>query len=171
MKFGVDNAPELHNDTQIGQTECGFKRLRDDVHIPKRATDGSAGYDLYAIGASGESEIADFVEIPPHETAMIHTGLAVNIPHGYFGAIFARSGIAVKQGLRPANCVGVVDEDYGGEIMVALRNDTNEERIVEFGSRIAQIVFIPYYTGEMKEVDHINDTERGAGGFGSTGEK
>lgn len=165
MKFGVDNAPELHNDTQIGQTECGFKRLRDDVNIPKRATDGSAGYDLYAAGDS------DWVEIPPHETVMIHTGLAVKMPHGYFGAIFARSGIAVKQGLRPANCVGVVDEDYAGEIMVALHNDTNEEHIVEMGSRIAQIVFVPYYTGEMKEIDHINDTERGAGGFGSTGEK
>ena len=102
---------------------------------------------------------------------MIGTGLAVEIPEGYFGAIFARSGLASKEGLRPANCVGVVDSDYRGEVKVALHNDTNELRTVQHGERIAQLVIMPYLPVEFNLVNELTDTDRGEGGFGSTGKK
>lgn len=105
----------------------------------------------------------------PHETGVIDTGIAVEIPDGYFGAIFARSGLATKQGLRPANCVGVVDSDYRGEIRVALHNDTDEAQFFSNGDRIAQLVLLPYLAAEFDESDELTDTERGSGGFGSTG--
>ena len=92
-------------------------------------------------------------------------------PEGYFGAIFARSGLASKQGLRPANCVGVVDSDYRGEFMIALHNDTDEERVIAGKERIAQMVVMPYLSVEFEEVEELNETERGEGGFGSTGRK
>ena len=93
----------------------------------------------------------------------------MEIPEGYFGAIFARSGLATKQGLRPANCVGVVDADYRGEVIVALHNDTAEAREIAAGERIAQIVIMPYLSVEFTEVDNLSSTARGEGGFGSTG--
>jgi len=102
---------------------------------------------------------------------MVGTGLAMEIPEGYFGAIFARSGLASKQGLRPANCVGVVDSDYRGEFMIALHNDTDEERVIAGKERIAQMVVMPYLSVEFEEVEELNETERGEGGFGSTGRK
>jgi len=95
----------------------------------------------------------------------------MEIPEGYFGAIFARSGLASKQGLRPANCVGVVDSDYRGEFMIALHNDTDEERVIAGKERIAQMVVMPYLSVEFEEVEELNETERGEGGFGSTGRK
>ena len=95
----------------------------------------------------------------------------MEIPEGYFGAIFARSGLASKQGLRPANCVGVVDSDYRGEFMIALHNDTDEERVIAGKERIAQMVVMPYLSVEFEEVETLNETERGEGGFGSTGRK
>ena len=107
--------------------------------------------------------------IPPHETVMIGTGLAMEIPQGYFGAIFARSGLACKSGLRPANCVGVVDSDYRGEFIIAVHNDTDAERVVAGGERVAQMVVMPYLSVEFDEVDELDETERGEGGFGSTG--
>ena len=100
---------------------------------------------------------------------MIGTGLAAQVPEGYFGACFARSGIAVRQGLRPANCVGVVDSDYRGEYIVALYNDSEESRTVQNGDRIAQLVIMPYLTVEFEQVDSLPETDRGSGGFGSTG--
>lgn len=109
--------------------------------------------------------------IPPHKAVMLGTGLAMEIPEGYFGAIFARSGLASKQGLRPANCVGVVDSDYRGEFMIALHNDTDEERVIAGKERIAQMVVMPYLSVEFEEVEELNETERGEGGFGSTGRK
>jgi len=99
----------------------------------------------------------------------IGTGIAMEIPEGYFGAIFARSGLATKRGLRPANCVGVVDSDYRGEIIVALHNDTEFPQEVSEGERIAQIVIIPYLPVDFTEVDNLSSTVRGEGGFGSTG--
>ena len=102
---------------------------------------------------------------------MVGTGLAMEIPEGYFGAIFARSGLASKQGLRPANCVGVVDSDYRGEFMIALHNDTDVERVIAGKERIAQMVVMPYLSVEFEEVETLNETERGEGGFGSTGRK
>ena len=107
--------------------------------------------------------------IKPYGTMKIHTGLAMEIPRGYFGAIFARSGMATKRGLRPANCVGVIDSDYRGEIIVALRNDSDSEQVITSGERIAQIVIMPYLPIEFNEVNSLEDTERGDGGFGSTG--
>lgn len=144
--------------------EIKIQKLYEDAEIPTYGSALSAGMDLYA--HLGEHEM---LLIKPHETIKVGTGIAVEPPVGYFGAIFARSGLATKQGLRPANCVGVCDWDYRGEYIVALHNDSEEEREVRNGDRIAQLVFLPYITGEIKVVDELSDTERGDGGFGSTG--
>lgn len=109
------------------------------------------------------------ITIEPHETEKIGTGLAIEIPDGYFGAIFARSGLASKQGLRPANCVGVCDSDYRGEYIVAVHNDSNYPRVINPGERIAQLVVMPYLAVTFDEVADLSDTDRGDGGFGSTG--
>jgi len=139
-----------------------IKKLRENAIVPTRGSASAAGYDLYAC-------IDAPVTIAPHGTAMIGTGLSVAVPEGYFGAVFARSGLASKQALRPANCVGVCDSDYRGEYIVALHNDGKSERVVESGERIAQLVVIPYLSVEFDLVDELDETERGAGGFGSTG--
>lgn len=139
-----------------------IKRLRENAKIPTRGSAAAAGYDLYAC-------IDNAVTIKPHATEKIGTGLAIAVPDGYFGAIFARSGLAAKQGLRPANCVGVADSDYRGEYIVALHNDCDEERTINPDERIAQLVVMPYLPVEFDEVDDLSKTERGAGGFGSTG--
>lgn len=141
-----------------------FKRLNDLAKIPTRGSKFSAGYDLYA--ATDKD-----VQIPPHATVKIGTGLAMELPVGWFGAIFARSGIATKRGLRPANCVGVCDCDYLGEYIVALHNDSNDTMTIQAGERIAQLVILPCQDIDFKEVDELHDTDRGIGGFGSTGEK
>lgn len=136
----------------------------DTAQLPKRADSHSAGYDLYA-------HIGDMEEfgIMPGETLMIGTGVHVRIPDGYFGGIFARSGLATKKGLRPANCVGVIDETYTGEIMVALHNDSKEMQVIKDGERIAQLIIIPYATVIFNQVDELEKTERGENGFGSSG--
>ena len=139
-----------------------LKKLSDTAKIPTRGSEYAAGYDLYA-------DIAEDVTIQPHTTAKIGTGLSIEIPDGYFGAVFARSGLASKQGLRPANCVGVCDSDYRGEYIVALHNDSETERVVNPGDRIAQLVIMPYLAVDFTEVSSLSDTQRGAGGFGSTG--
>lgn len=139
-----------------------LKRLTNTAKIPIRATSGSAGYDLYA-------DISKPALIPPHTTVKIGTGVAITPPDGTAGFIFARSGAATKRGLAPANKVGVVDFDYTGEYMVALHNHSDEEQIVEMGERIAQLVFLPVVVGEMMQTDELDKTDRGTGGFGSTG--
>ncbi len=139
-----------------------IKKLNENAVIPTRGSEQAAGYDLYAA-------IDEPITILPHETAKIGTGLAIAVPDGYFGAIFARSGLAAKQGLRPANCVGVADSDYRGEYIVALHNDTDFERTIAPKERIAQLVVMPYLAVEFDEVDELSETARGAGGFGSTG--
>ncbi|MBQ7319805.1 MAG: dUTP diphosphatase [Clostridia bacterium] len=139
-----------------------IKKLREQAQMPTRGSAAAAGYDLYAC-------IDEAVVIAPHTTAKIGTGLSVAVPEGYFGAVFARSGLASKQGLRPANCVGVCDADYRGEYIVALHNDSDEERTVMPGDRIAQLVIMPFLPAEFEEVDELTETQRGAGGFGSTG--
>lgn len=144
--------------------EIKIQKLYEDAEIPTYGSALSAGMDLYA--HLGEHEM---LLIKPYETIKVGTGIAVEPPAGYFGAVFARSGLATKQGLRPANCVGVCDWDYRGEYIVALHNDSEEEREVRNGDRIAQLVFLPYITGEIKVVDELSNTERGDGGFGSTG--
>lgn len=145
--------------------EIKIKKLKENAVIPTRGSEKAAGYDLYA-ALDSESII-----IKPHETAKIGTGLSIAVPDGYFGAIFARSGLASKKGLRPANCVGVADSDYRGEYIVALHNDTDEERVVENGERIAQLVIMPFLSAEFSLQEELDETERGAGGFGSTGNK
>ena len=140
--------------------EIKIKKLYEDSIIPTRGSEDAAGYDLYA----HESAV-----IEPHTTKKIGTGVAIQPPKYSFGAVFARSGLAAKQGLRPANCVGVCDYDYTGEYIVALHNDSNEERMVKAGERIGQVVFMPYVNVSFVEVDELEETERGDGGFGSTG--
>ncbi len=143
--------------------KINIKKLKSNAVIPTRGSAAAAGYDLYACLD------ADEAVIPQHSTQKIGTGIAVAVPDGYFGAIFARSGLAAKSGLRPANCVGVADSDYRGEYIVALHNDTDEPKTVKNGERIAQLVIMPYLSVEFNEVSELDSTERGAGGFGSTG--
>ena len=142
--------------------KINIKKLDADAVLPTRGSSQAAGYDLYA--KSSEDTV-----IPPHKTVMVGTGLAMEIPEGYFGAIFARSGLASKQGLRPANCVGVVDSDYRGEFMIALHNHGAESRRVANGDRIAQLVVTPVIQPVYFETDTLDETDRGTGGFGSTG--
>lgn len=139
------------------------KFLNEYAKVPTRGSAYAAGYDLYAA-------IDKPIIIFPGDTVSVTTGLAMEIPEDYFGAIFARSGLATKRGLRPANCVGVVDADYRGEVIVAIHNDSDKIQQIEPGERIAQMVFLPYRVmGDFEVVDELNDTARGAGGFGSTG--
>ena len=145
--------------------KLNIKKLNENAVIPSYATEYSAGADLYV------PKNVEAVVIKPHATALIKLGIAIEIPEWYMGLIFARSGLASKKGLAPANKVGVVDADYRGEIMVALHNHTDEERSVEAGERIAQLVVTPFLKCEYTEVESLSDTVRGAGGFGSTGTK
>lgn len=141
------------------------KKLHKDAILPRYGSACAAGVDLHALTE------AEFVSIAPGETKLIRTGVALEIPTGYAGFIYARSGIATKRGLAPANKVGVVDSDYRGEVMVALHNHSSEEQKITNGERIAQMVIAPYLTAVFTEADELDDTERGAGGFGSTGQK
>jgi len=139
-----------------------IKKLRDGAVVPTYGSEFAAGADLYAC-LDGD------VSIQSGKTVLIPTGIAAEIPFGFAGLIFARSGLATKQGLAPANKVGVVDCDYRGEIMVSLHNHGLQTRIVKNGDRIAQFVIMPYITAEFEETDNISETVRGTGGFGSTG--
>ena len=142
--------------------EISIQLLNDLAKVPTRGSEYAAGYDLYAA-------IDDMFHIAPHSTIKIGTGIAMELPEGTFGAIFARSGLATKRALRPANCVGVIDSDYRGEIGVALHNDGKEAQAIHIQDRIAQIVIAPYLSVEFNEVDELENTDRGEGGFGSTG--
>ena len=143
-----------------------IKLLNNLAKAPTRGSEKAAGMDLYA-AVDGEG----YVRILPHETVKIGTGLAIEIPVGYVGAIYARSGIATKRGLRPANCVGLCDSDYRGEYIVALHNDSDKTEIVEPNERIAQLVIMPHLLVRWQEIDELSETERGDNGFGSTGAK
>lgn len=139
-----------------------LKRITDTARTPKHGSQDAAGYDLYA-------DWPKPLEIMPHATVKIGTGIALEIPKGYFGAVYARSGLATYQKLRPSNCVGVIDSDYRGEIMVALHNDSNKMARIEPYERVAQLVIQRFEPLEFEEVDKLEETDRGAGGFGSTG--
>ena len=139
-----------------------IKRLNETAKIPTRGSSSAAGYDLFA-------NLDSSMEVPPQSTVSIGTGLAISIPEGYFGAVFARSGLATKQGLRPSNCVGCIDSDYRGEIIVALYNDSNEPRVIQPNDRIAQLVIMPFLAVEFEETEELDETARGNQGFGSTG--
>ena len=139
-----------------------IKKLDERAKMPVYGTEYSAGADLYSMEG-------DSVTIKPHTTAMIKLGFAIEIPEGYAGLIFARSGLASKRGLAPANKVGVIDADYRGECMVALHNHSDNEQTVEGGERVAQLSIVPFLKAEFEFVDTLSDTVRGEGGFGSTG--
>jgi dUTP pyrophosphatase len=138
------------------------KKLKDNAQLPTRGSAYAAGYDLYAC-------LDEAITIASGETVKVGTGLSIAVPEGYFGAIFARSGLAAKEGLRPANCVGVADSDYRGEYIVALHNDSDVTRTVTPNERIAQLVIMPFLSVTFEEAQELDETERGAGGFGSTG--
>jgi len=142
--------------------KINITKLSNTAKLPDRGSEYAAGYDLFA-------DIQEDVLINPHETKMIGTGLAMEIPEGYWGGVFARSGLSAKEGLRPANCTGVVDSDYRGEVKVALHNDSNETRTVTPQEKIAQLVVVPFLSVEFNEVNELTETVRGEGGFGSTG--
>lgn len=142
--------------------DVAIKKLREGAVIPTYGSEYAAGADLYAC-------IDESITFEPGETILVHTGIAMEIPGGYAGLIYARSGLASKKGLAPANKVGVIDADYRGEIMVALHNHSRVTASIEPGERIAQLVITPYLTAHFTETDTLSDTVRGAGGFGSTG--
>lgn len=139
-----------------------IKRLHPDAIVPTLGSAAAAGYDLYALYPC---------DLEPGSTYLIHTGWAMEIPDGFWGGIYARSGLATKKGLRPANCVGAIDPDYRGEVMVALHNDSTSIQHINAGDRIAQLIFaeVWYPADGLEEVEELSDTSRGEGGFGSTG--
>lgn len=138
------------------------KRLHEKAHLPKRATPDSAGADLYAC-------VDTATIIPPHESVLIGTGIAAEIPLSYAGFVYARSGIASRRGLAPSNKVGVIDSDYRGEIKISLHNHTDVPQMVQQGERIAQLIIAPYLMAEYIEVNELHETVRGIRGFGSSG--
>ena len=140
-----------------------IKKLNENATVPTYGTEFSAGADLYNLNEA--------VTIPAHKTVLIHTGISVEIPEGYAGLIYARSGLASKRGLAPANKVGVIDADYRGEVMVALHNHSDIDATVDTKERVAQLVVTPFLKVEYQLADELSDTVRGAGGFGSTGSK
>lgn len=139
-------------------------KLCNDAVMPVYGSAEAAGADLYMLDRGD-------VTIAPHKTEMIHTGLIIELPQGYAGLIYARSGIATKRGLAPANKVGVIDSDYRGEVMVAIHNHSDEPQTLSSGERIAQLVIAPVVQANFMLCDSLTDTERGEGGFGSTGKK
>lgn len=139
-----------------------LKKLNENAIVPKYSTPYAAGADLYA--CEGKD-----VTVEPHQTVFIHTGVAIEIPDGLVGLVYARSGLASKRSLAPANKVGVIDCDYRGEIIVSLHNHSDEAQTIEDNERIAQLVIAPCFVADFEEVDDLSDTDRGQGGFGSTG--
>ena len=145
--------------------KVNVKKLHPEAIIPSYGSSSAAGADLYALPN------VETVTFQPGETRLIPTGIAMEIPEGYAGFIYARSGIASKRGLAPANKVGVIDADYRGEIMVVLHNHSNEPQEIQRGERIAQLVIAPFLAACFEEAETLDETKRGAGGFGSTGTK
>ena len=139
-----------------------IKRVTSTAILPESKTNGAAGFDLCV-------DTDKIIEVPPHKTVMLWTGVAFSIPKGYFGAIYARSGLSVKDGLRPATCVSVIDSDYRGNVGVPMHNDTDVMKIISPHERVAQIVFQKVFHPKLELVDKLDETERGNGGFGSTG--
>lgn len=148
----------------MNTTKVRFKKLDANAQMPQYGTEFAAGADLYAC-------MQEPLTIKAGTTEFVHTGIAMEIPTGLVGLIYARSGLACKKGLAPANKVGVIDSDYRGEIMVALHNHSNADITIDAGERVAQMVIAPYIYAEYEEVADLDDTDRGEGGFGSTGTK
>lgn len=161
----------MYDGITIDERICNFinfdntikvKKLSETAIIPTRGSEQAAGYDLYA-------DIQETTMIRPGDTLKVNTGIAIEIPDGYFGGIYPRSGLATKQGLAPANKVGVIDSDYRGPVIVALYNHSQVPQMVHPGDRIAQLIIQPYYSFIWEEVNELGETDRGDGGFGSTG--
>ena len=144
--------------------KIAVKKVMPNGKLPTYGSEYSAGADLYAL-------LEEPCVIAPGETVLLHTGIAMEIPEGYGGFIYARSGLGVKKGLAPANKVGVIDSDYRGEIRVALHNHGSQPQTVENGERVAQLVIAPFLKAQFEECENLEGTERGDGGFGSTGRK
>ena len=140
-----------------------FKRLSFTAKEPTRATDGSVGYDLYA-------DNEETIDIYPHETVMLQTNIAFQFPEGYYGLVYARSGMSTKQGLRPATCVSVIDSDYRGSVGLPMHNDTDDVRQIPPHAKVAQLIIEKYRKCELEEADELDATARGTNGFGSSGE-
>ena len=162
------NALNPHERNEKGQyigyeaEKIKVKRTTETAIVPKRQSIGAAGYDLHI-------DSVDAISIPPHSTVMVLSGIAFEIPKGYFGAVYARSGISTKEGVRPATCVSVIDSDYRGSVGLPLHNDTDIEKVIKPYERVAQIVFQKALTPTLEIVDSLEDTERGENGFGSSG--
>lgn len=146
--------------------QMNIKRLSNTAILPTYGSEKAAGIDLYA---DVKSLGADKLYIAPNSCLKIPTGFAFELPEGYCALILARSGLSTKKGLRPANCVGLCDQDYRGNYVVPLRNDSDDAQVIEHGDRIAQVIFIPYVQATLTEVDELSSTDRGEGGFGSSG--
>lgn len=142
--------------------EIKIKKVTETAIVPEIKSEGAAGFDLY-VDCDTETTIK------PHETRLLQTNIAFEIPKGYMGGVFARSGLSTKMGLRPATCVSVIDSDYRGSVGLPIHNDTNEEKIIKPYERVAQMIIIPVPQIELVQVDTLSDTERGSNGFGSTG--
>lgn len=140
------------------------KKTDANAKLPTRGSAYAAGWDLYA-------NINEELVILPGETVKISTGIAIELPKNTFGGIFARSGLSTKKGLRPANCVAAIDEDFRGTVLVPLHNDSSKAATIQPHERIAQLIVLPYINCEIDEVEELSETDRGEGGFGSTGEK
>lgn len=160
----LNDSKNVNHLNYLCTTKVRFKKLDKRARVPQYGTEFAAGADLYAC-------MDEPVTIQPGATEFVHTGIAMEIPAGLVGLVYARSGLACKKGLAPANKVGVIDSDYRGEIMVALYNHSKEDIIVADGERVAQMVIAPYIYAEYEEAEDLEDTIRGEGGFGSTGVK
>lgn len=160
------NESKLNLEYKMPVNILKYTKLSPSAQAPTQGSEWAAGWDLHA-----DLEGQNLISIPAGEVRKISTGIAIALPQGTFGAIYARSGMATKRGLAPANKVGVIDADYRGPIIVALRNESNELQYIEHGERIAQLVVQPYVNVEFYETDNIGTTARGEGGFGSTGNK
>lgn len=142
--------------------QINYKKLNNFAKEPTLGSEYAAGADLYAA-------INETITIAPHTTKKIPTGIAIELPRGTFGAIFARSGIATKRGLRPSNCTGVIDADYRGDVIVALHNDTDQIQTINPQERIAQLIILPHFLIKMNQVEELSETVRGDTGFGDSG--
>lgn len=151
-----------------------IKRLSETAQLPTKAHAFDAAFDLYGdiqdtFKPFGSTEDVKGIKVMPGQTVKISSGVAMEIPNGYWGAIYARSGLATKQGLRPANCTSVIDAPYRGPIIVPIHNDSNEVQIIHHGDRIAQFMLAPVIETSFEEVNELSDSDRGEGGFGSSG--
>ena len=172
-KYSIDIDCNLNTNFTGIKIDLKIQRLTDTAKLPQKSHPTDACFDIYADIPDADFEINgkyfNGIQIKPHQTVLIPTGFATEIPHGFWGAIFARSGLASKKGLRPAQGVPVIDESYRGQWFIPLYNQSDEAQIIHHGDRICQFMLLPYFNTTLTEVDNLSETDRGEGGFGSTG--